>query len=81
VQRIAYLLVSNRRLYYILIACLILPLISLERSRSTQISPANANCYLAVSSKRLFLAHSDLALTLQRLAELVYRLLAAARVG
>jgi hypothetical protein len=64
VQRIASLLVSNRRLYYILITCLIFLFISLERGRFTQILLANANYYLAVPSKRLLLAYSDLALAL-----------------
>jgi hypothetical protein len=58
VRRMARLLVGNGRL------CRILPLVSLERGRSTQISLANANRYLAVPGKRLLLAYSDLALAL-----------------
>jgi hypothetical protein len=64
VRCIAGLLVSNRRLCCILIPCLVLPLVSLERGRSTQISPTNANRYLLVPGERLLLAYSDLALAL-----------------
>jgi hypothetical protein len=81
VQRIARLLISNRRLCRILIACLVLPLVSLERGRSTQISPANTNRYLLVPSKRPLLAYGNLALALQRLLESVCRPLAAVEVG
>jgi hypothetical protein len=81
VQRIAYLLISNRRFCCVLVTLLLLSLLSLERSRFTQILLANTNRYLAVPSKRLFLAYSNLALALQRLAKLIYCLLAAARVS
>ena len=63
-RRIARLLVGNRRLYYILVPLLLLALVSLERSRSTQKPLANPNYYLVVPSKHLLLAYSNLALVL-----------------
>ena len=77
----ACLLIGNL-IFCLLLSLLLvlLALICLERSRSTQKPLADANRYLPVPGKRLLLAHCNPALALQRLPQSICCLLTAAGV-